>query len=257
MTASNASQLTSPSDYIAHHLQNFSTPHEPMTVTGQHAGFFLWNFEALILAAVLFAVLVCCAALTDRRALFRLDRGMSFGRRLYVWWSCAWRQWLANMLFFIAGVFAFHFLMAKAGLPLAQWTADLGRPRPAGASSTWLVALEVLSGIVANLLPVIVALVLYALLSLPLAGYMVRGGLVAHAMPAPARLGLWHATLLGWTTYVWSIPGSLAIADVAAPLPHHVSAVCRALLVVLWSMYIVLPRQLRRMTRLATPGIRS
>lgn len=152
---------------------------------------------------------------------------------------------------------AFHFLVAKSALPLAHWSAALNQPRPAGASSAWSVALDIVSGLVANLLPVIVAITLYALLSLPLAGYMVRGGLVAHALPAPSRLGLWRATLLGWTTYVWSIPGSLAIAGVAAPLPHHVSTMFRAILAVLWSMYIVLPRQLRRMTRFATSAIRG
>lgn len=249
MTASHASQLPSPSDYVAQHLQSFSTSHENV---GWHAGFFPWNFEVLILAAVLFAVLVCCAALTDRWPLFRLNRGMNFGRRLYLWWSCAWRQWLASLLLFIVGVIAFHFLVAQTAQPLTQWSANLNRPHPAGTASAWQVAFDVVSSLVANLLPAIVAIVLYALLSLPLAGYMVRGGLVAHAMPAPARLGLWHATLLGWTTYVWAIPGSLAIAGVAAPLPHPVSAGLRVILVVLWSMYIVLPRQLRRMTRLAT-----
>lgn len=259
MTASPASQPQSPSDYIAHHLQNFSSTsaNPAMTATGPHAGFSLWNVEALIVAALLFIVLAACAALTDRRALFRLDRGMNFGRRLYVWWSCAWRQWLANTLLFLVGVAVFHFVVAKTALPFAHWTASLNRPHPAAASSAWLIALDVLSGIAANLLPAIVAIALYALLSLPLAGYMVRGGLAAHAMAAPARLDLWHATLLGWTTYVWSIPGSLAIADVAAPLPHHVSTPLRVVLIVLWSMYIVLPRQLRRMTRLATHGIRS
>gem|GEM_PF-1683029 len=257
MTAIHASQALSPSDYIAQHLQRFSTPRESAAVTGPHAGFLPWNVEVLILAAVIFAVLACCAALTERRALFRLDRGMSFGRRLYVWWSCNWRQWLANTLLFIVGMIAFHFLVAKSALPLAHWRADLNQPRPAGASSTGSIALDIVSGLVANLLPAIVAIALYAFLSLPLAGYMVRGGLVAHAMPAPARLGLWRATLLGWTTYVWSLPGSLAIAGVATPLPHHVSALFRALLAVLWSMYIVLPRQLRRMTRFATSAIRG
>ncbi|MDR3095967.1 MAG: hypothetical protein LBV73_02715 [Paraburkholderia sp.] len=254
MTASLASQAPSPSDYIAHHLQQFSAPPGTTTVAGQHAAFFLWDFEPLILAAILFAVLVVCAALSERRALFRLERSMNFGQRLYVWWSCAWRQWLASLLLLIAGVIAYHFLTARTAVPLAHWTAALNQPRPAGTSSAWLVALDALSGVALNMMPALAAILLYVLLSLPLAGYMVRSGLVAHALPAPARLGLWHATLLGWTTWAWSIPGSLAIAGVAAPFPHHVSTACRLALLVLWSMYIVLPRQLRRMTRLAPAG---
>ncbi|MGF6838212.1 hypothetical protein QF001_002079 [Paraburkholderia youngii] len=155
---------------------------------------------------MLFVVLVCVAALTDRGALFSVNRAMSFGRRLYVWWSCAWRQWLASTLLFIVAVVAFQFLVPRAAVPLMRFsehviTADVARSSPA-----WSMVIAAM--------PAIVALAIYLLVSLPIAGYMVRSGLAAHGFAGPERFGFWRAVSLGLTTYLWSVPGSLAIADI-------------------------------------------
>jgi hypothetical protein len=247
MTAPNGSplpaQASDPSDYIARHMHHFSAPPVSATAAGEHAGAWAISFNALVVAGVLFVVLVCLALLTDRRALFKAGVGMSFGQRLYVWWSCAWRQWLANSaLFFIIGLATLPFLAGHLVVPQSHSANP-------GAVSTWFWMLVDL-----GFTPYFVALVAYGLLSVPLAGYMVQTGFLAHDMPPPDRFSLWHATLLGLTTYAWSLPGGLAIADVAVSLPHHVAIVFRAIFIALWGMYIVLPRQLRRIARFATPG---
>jgi hypothetical protein len=223
MATHDSSQALDPSDYVAHHLQNFSTSSSTPAASGvQHAGAFIWNPRALVLAAGLFVVLVCFAALTDRGALFSVGRAMSFGRRLYVCWSCAWRQWLASTLLFIVAAMAFHFLMPRAAVPLMKFSEHLITPDVARSSPAW-------SAVIAAM-PVIVALVIYLLVSLPIAGYMVRSGLVAHALAGPERFGFRHAVLLGLTTYVWSVPASLAIGDVAVSLPHHAADMLRGFL---------------------------
>lgn len=244
MATHDSSQALDPSDYVAHHLQNFSTSSSAPAASGvQHAGAFIWSPYALVLAAALFVVLVCFAALRDRGALFSVGRAMSFGRRLYVWWSCAWRQWLASTLLFIVAVMAFHFLMPRTAVPMMKFSEHLITPEVARSSPAW-------SAVIAAS-PAIVAVVIYLLVSLPIAGYMVRSGLVAHAFAGRERFGFWRAVLLGLTTYAWSVPGSLAIADVAVSLPDHAADVLRGVFVVAWGMYVVLPRQVRRVERLA------
>ncbi|MFP6561983.1 hypothetical protein WJ542_27330 [Paraburkholderia sp. B3] len=245
MSTNGSAQALDPSEYIARHLQHFSVPQPASTVVGHHAGFFPWNLYVLALAAGLFVVMAGVATLTDRRPLFRLTRSMSFGRRLYVWWSCAWRQWLASALLCLAFLVGYNYLDWKTAAPLMRLSAAL---TPSGAT-----ALSAIVPVVIMALPLVATVLVYVLLSLPLSGYMVRSGLAAHALPGPERLGLWHATLLGLTTYLWSVPGSLLIAELIVALPHHVEDVLRAMLLVIWSMYIVLPRQVRRIARLATP----
>jgi hypothetical protein len=244
MATHDSSQALDPSDYVAHHLQNFSTSSSAPAASGvQHAGAFIWSPYALVVAAGLFVVLVCFASLRDRGKLFSVGRAMSFGRRLYVWWSCAWRQWLASTLLFIVAVMAFHFLMPRTAVPMMKFSEHLITPEVARSSPAW-------SGVIAAS-PAIVAVVIYLLVSLPIAGYMVRSGLVAHAFAGRERFGFWRAVLLGLTTYAWSVPGSLAIADVAVSLPDHAADVLRGVFVVAWGMYVVLPRQVRRVERLA------
>ncbi|EEA03592.1 hypothetical protein BH160DRAFT_1077 [Burkholderia sp. H160] len=240
MATNDSSQALDPSDYIEHHLQNFSATSSSGI---QHAGAFISSPYALVLAAVLFFVLVGFAAFRDKGAMFSVGREISIGRRLYVWWSCAWRQWLASTLLFIVAVMAFHFLVPRTAVPLMKFSEHLITPELARSSPAWS---EVIAA-----MPAIVAVVIYLLVSLPIAGYMVRSGLVAHAFPHPERFGFWHALMLGLTTYAWEVPGSLAIADLAISLPAHAADVLRAILVVAWGMYVVLPRQVRRVGRLA------
>ncbi|MFT4064605.1 hypothetical protein [Paraburkholderia sp.] len=244
MTTHDASQPLDPSDYVARHLQNFSTP-SPVSAAaaaGHHAGFFMWTPYALILAGVLFVVLICIGALRDGSALFSLGRSISVGRRLYVWWSCAWRQWLASTLLFVVVVLAFHFLAPTTAAPVMKFSQDLITPDLARHSPAWSTAIAAM--------PAIIALLIYLLVSLPLAGYMVRSGLAAHALRGSERFGFWNAIVLGLTTYVWSVPGSLVIADLGMSLPDYAADVLRVIFIVTWGMYIVLPRQVRRVRRL-------
>jgi hypothetical protein len=243
MATHDASQAPDPSAYIAQHLQNFSTASSSAAAGGQHAGAFIWSSHALVVAAVSFVVLVCVAALRDRGAVFSVGRAIGFGRRLYVWWSCAWRQWLASTLLFFIAAIAFHFLMPRAAVPLMSFSAHL---ITSDVARSWPVGSTVIAA-----MPVIVAVLIYLLVSLPIAGYMVRSGLAAHAFAGDERFGFRHAVLLGLTTYVWSVPGSLLIADVAITLPDHAADVVRAIFVVAWGMYVVLPRQVRRVGRWA------
>ena len=246
MVTNDGTRAGDPSQYVAQQLQHFTGSGPTAFATGDYARAFVWSANGLMVASVLLVVITGLAALTDRSPLFRLNPVMGFGKRLYVWWSCAWRQWLASTLFFFIGVVAFHSLVAKASLPLMAFTTHL---ITSGATRTWpawpLVLME---------MPVVLTILIYLLLSLPLAGYMVRSGLVAHAISETERFGLWRATLLGVTTYAWSIPGGLLIAELAIWFPHHVAEMFRGLCLVAWGMYIVLPRQLRRMTRLDQPG---
>ncbi|SAL29939.1 hypothetical protein AWB69_02427 [Caballeronia udeis] len=246
MVANDGTRAVDPSQYIAQHLQHFTGSGPSAFAAGDYARTFVWSTNGLVVAVVLLVVVTGLAALTDRGSLFRLNPVMGFGKRLYVWWSCAWRQWFASTLFFFTGVIAFHSLVAKATLPLMGFTTHLITSGATRTSPAWPFALMEI--------PVVLAILIYLLLSLPLAGYMVRSGLVAHAISETERFGLWRATLLGVTTYAWSIPGGLLIAELAIWFPHHVAEMLRGLCLVAWGMYIVLPRQLRRMTRLDQPG---
>jgi hypothetical protein len=237
MATSELTRTVDPSQYVAQHLQHFSGAGASAYAAGDYAGSFAWSASGLVVAAVMLVVVAGIAALKDRGALLRLNPVMSFGKRLYVWWSCAWRQWLASALFLVFCVLAFHFLVANPALPFQGLTPHL---TGLGAYAWLLTLIE---------MPVVLAILIYLLLSLPLAGYMVRSGLVAHAISGPARFGLWRATMLGVTTYAWSIPGGLLIAEVAIWFPHHVAQVFRAICLVAWGMYIVLPRQVRRVSR--------
>jgi hypothetical protein len=246
MAASNGPRPIDPSQYVAQHLQQFAGSSTTTFASGDYAGAFVWSANGIIVSSVLLVIVAGYAALTDRWSLFSMDPIMSFGRRLYVWWSCAWRQWLASTLFFAFGVFAFNFLSTRAILPVMGFVTNLVAASAGRTSPQWSFPLVEM--------PVILMILLYLLLSLPLAGYVVRGGLSAHDIPGPERLGLWHATLLGATTYAWSLPGALLITELAIWLPHPVSQVLRGIGLVAWGMYIVLPRQLRRMTRFSRAG---
>ncbi|MGF6541175.1 hypothetical protein [Paraburkholderia youngii] len=245
MATHDSSQALDPADYIAHHLQNFSTSSSASAAASvEHSvGAFIRSPHALVFAAVLFVVLVCFAALRDRGAMFSVGRAVSFGRRLYVWWSCAWRQGLASTLLFVAAVVAFHFLVPRTAVPLMKFSEHVITPDVARSSPAW-------STVIAAM-PAIVAFAIYLLVSLPIAGYMVRSGLAAHGFAGSERFGFWRAVSLGLTTYLWSVPGSLAIADVGISLPGHAADALRAILVVVWGMYIVLPRQVKRVDRFA------
>ncbi|WP_233271873.1 hypothetical protein [Paraburkholderia acidiphila] len=246
MTLYLSSQALSPSDYVARHLQNFASSTPASAIGRGHPQWIVWNEGVFVVAGVLFVVLACIGARRDKWALFALSPAVSFGRRLYVWWSCAWRQWLASALLFVAAWFVLRLSLGKIAAPLMAFAAN--RVPHDVAQSSPAISLAIAG------MPFIVPALAYVLLSLPLAGYMVRRGLAAHAMPAPRHFGFWRATLLGLTTYAWTLPASLAIANVGIAASHPLADALRAILLVAWGMYIVLPRQARSVARLASPG---
>jgi hypothetical protein len=240
-----SSQALSPSEYIARHLQNFASSTPASASVDQHAQLNVWSEDVFVVAGILFVVLACIGARRDKWALFTLTPGVSFGRRLYLWWSCAWRQWLASALLFVAAFSVLRLSLGKIATPLMAFAAnrvphDLAQSSPA-------ISLAIAG------MPFIVPMLAYLLLSLPLVGYMVRRGLAAHAMPAPRRFGFWRATLLGLITYAWTLPASLAISNVGVSSAQPLANALRAILLVAWGMYIVLPRQVRSVARLAAP----
>ncbi|TKC87682.1 hypothetical protein FAZ69_15425 [Trinickia terrae] len=228
--------MTDPSEYIAQHLRNFSASSSDHPASG------VLNPYALLLPIVLFVVLVCIAAFEDRWAMFRLAPPMSFRRRLFVWWSCAWRQFLASIPLAVIGGVAFLYLVHRLAVPLGHLSGNMLQ-HATGMFTAML-------SLVVTAMPLIVAPLICTMLSLPVYGYMVRKGLASHALAVPARFGLWRATRLGVTTLAWSGVGTLFIADLTATLPHRVAEGLRLLFFVVWGMYIVLPRQIRRAERL-------
>jgi hypothetical protein len=125
MVANDGTRAVDPSQYVAQHLQHFTASGPTAFATGDYARTFMWSANGLVVASVLLVVVTGLTLLTDRWPLFRLNPVMGFGKRLYLWWSCAWRQWLASTLFVVIGFFAFHSLVATATLPLMAFATHL------------------------------------------------------------------------------------------------------------------------------------
>lgn len=50
---------------------------------------------------------------------------MSLPRRLLVWWSCAWRQWLVSLVLGVVSAVAFTQLYRKLAMPFMQLAVDI------------------------------------------------------------------------------------------------------------------------------------
>nr|WP_231131066.1 hypothetical protein [Burkholderia thailandensis] len=163
--------------------------------------------------------------------MFQMLPSMTFGRRLSVWWSCMWRQTLASAPVWILGV-------AIVGLAIWQPHPVAGEP-PSGKAMALAIAVFV---------------VCFAI-CLPITGYTVRRGFAAHALTAPGRASFRQALMIGLTTAGWAALAALPISAVTLPLRHggHLLAgqAIGLVLNVVAGMYIVLPRQARRLRRLA------
>jgi hypothetical protein len=220
-----------PSDYIAHHLQNFSTarqapPHFQMTA---------WNWAALGCAIVLAALAVHSVLHQDRKTLFQLSPPMSTVRRLWLWWSCFWRQTLV-----VFPICAFAWLITpRLALKVLTWIP------PNQATPAWAHAKLVAFGL-AWIGPPIAAL---WLICPPFVGYVVRKAFDAHALTTSTPFTFKHATLLGLTTVAWTTLGDFVVEGLMSPLPYRGVHLITLLIYVAWGMYIVLPRQARRIAR--------
>ncbi|WP_063532979.1 hypothetical protein [Burkholderia sp. MSMB1589WGS] len=163
--------------------------------------------------------------------MFQMLPPMTFGRRLSVWWSCMWRQTLASAPVWIAGV-------AIVGWWI--WRTDPVAGRLPSGNATAIAGVAFIVGLA---------------VCLPITGYMVRGGFAAHALTAPGRLSLRQALTLGLTTAGWAVLAALPISVATMLLRHAghplVGQAIGWMLNVAASMYIVLPRQARRLRLLA------
>ncbi|CAJ9880441.1 Uncharacterised protein [Burkholderia pseudomallei] len=84
---------------------------------------------------------------------------------------------------------------------------------------------------------------------------MVRGGFAAHALTAPERLAFRQALMVGLTTFGWAVLAALPISVATMPLRHAgyplAGQAIGWVLNVAAGLYIVLPRQARRLRLLA------
>ncbi|AOJ11506.1 hypothetical protein [Burkholderia mayonis] len=164
--------------------------------------------------------------------MFQMLPSMTFGRRLSVWWSCMWRQMVANLPVWIAGV-------AVVGFWAWQTRSVSGHRLPS--------ALLVEVGIA--------AVVVCFLVCVPITGYMVRKGFAVHELSAPDRLTVRQAVLVGLTTVGWSVLVSLPIDALTWPLRRDGHQLLGQAIRLVWyfagGLYVVLPRQARRLRLLA------
>jgi hypothetical protein len=164
--------------------------------------------------------------------MFKLYPSMGFGRRLAVWWSCVWRQMLTAVPVWV---------VATAGGTI--WT--LVRMHHGQPMKT------------AVLMPLLVVTSGTFVLMLPVAGYMVRRGFASHGLPAPDKLRLWSATMLGLSTVGWSLLFTGPVAVVAHVLQpeHRMLALALNLLAsIIVGLYVILPRQALRLARQLDAG---
>lgn len=162
--------------------------------------------------------------------MFEMIPPMGFGRRLFVWWSCAWREMLVGV-----PIWLIVLILSLILMPHLEGTAHL----------------TLLSVITAILVSVPIAWIL----CVPLVGYMVHKGFKAQALNAPSKLSFGQALMVGLTTAGWTALCSIPATVVMRLFQHfgYQRAGNAVVLVieVLWALYIVLPRQARRLRLLA------
>ena len=160
--------------------------------------------------------------------MFEMDPEMDFGERLSLWWSCFWRQMLV-MVTWGAIVVA---CIVMFGQP-AKWSALVHQHDPRIFAEAAFVG------------------TIYWLVSIPLNGEATRRGFLAQSLTAPPHVDVGKIVMLGLTTFGWGILASIPVSALSAPLRmlgHPLAFLAANLcLHVLATMYIVLPRQARRL----------
>ncbi|OUL90460.1 hypothetical protein CA603_17315 [Paraburkholderia hospita] len=104
----------------------------------------------------------------------------------------------------------------------------------------------------AMLLPILAFTLAAFALMLPVVGYMVRRGFASHGLPTPDKLHPWGATMLGLSTFGWSVlftaPVTLVVHSIQRD--HQILAFALNLLAgVIVGLYVILPRQALRLAR--------
>ncbi|QCP54744.1 hypothetical protein FAZ95_38490 [Trinickia violacea] len=193
-----------------------------------------WSWAALGCAILLAALAVHSVLHQDRNTVFQLSPPMSTVRRLWLWWSCFWRQTLV-----VFPISAIAWMMTPS-LALKVLTS---MPDQVMHAPEWvrLVAMGLVW-----IGPIIVAL---WVVCPPLVGYVVYKAFDAHALATPIPFSFKHATLLGLTTMAWTTLGDFVVGWLTAPLPYRGVHLLAVLMYIAWGMYIVLPRQARRIAR--------
>ena len=164
--------------------------------------------------------------------MFEMIPAMGLGKRLAVWWSCAWRQMLVTLPLWLVFIV---FLVVWA------WTLHDSLNR--------YVLVRQLGIALVLMIPVLLVI------CLPIMGFTVRSGFAAHLLPAPSELSIGQAIMVGLATRGWSMLASLPAGLLSVPLRHMGHPVMGGLLnmaiQILVAVYIVLPRQARRLRLLA------
>ena len=168
--------------------------------------------------------------------IFLMVPPMGLGRRLAVWWSCLWRQMMFTLPLWGLGV----------GLA-AAWLLHQRHGRYPSVASL--------------LMAVIVVVPVCYIACLPLVGYTVRRGFIAQRLTVPDGLSFGQAAMVGLTTTGWTFVTSLPVSVAALPLHGtRYALACRVLEFVIdvaAALYVVLPRQARRLRLLSgKPGSR-
>ncbi|WP_246327024.1 hypothetical protein [Burkholderia guangdongensis] len=187
-----------------------------------------WNPYTLAALGVLAALVAYQAARKGDTLLFGMTPPMSAGRRLSLFWSCLWRQILVMLPVYVFGLLVTILLSLSLR---AIWDMP---PSAAPAMLQSYGRMLFIDGIVC-----FVALV-------PLTGYAVRRGFRAHALASSAPTTFRQALLLGCTTVFWGVVAELLIGALLLSFQGPVAEAVRIVLLALGGMYVVLPRQMRR-----------
>lgn len=161
--------------------------------------------------------------------MFEMDPEMDFGERLSLWWSCFWRQALVGLAF----ILLFLLCVLLLGQPW-KWAA-MARQH--------------------ELAPVVaefgVLFLMFFIAMIPLNGDVIRRGFVAQQLTAPVNFEFGRAFMLGLTSAGWGFLAGIPVMAISFPLQKlghpFGSSLVNLALQALATMYIVLPRQARRL----------
>ncbi len=165
--------------------------------------------------------------------MFTMNPEMSFRQRLALWWSGAWRRWLYSLPVCL-GIFVASF---------AAWLViELYMSR-------WFPDNDGLTQIAASMF------IAMNLSCMPLLGYATRKAFAKHGFAVPLGYRPVQAAMLGLTTWGWNVTVWVLIGEALRllqedyPWPGPRLLLCGTAvgLLAYASLYIVLPRQARRL----------
>ncbi|WP_118179997.1 hypothetical protein [Paraburkholderia phosphatilytica] len=241
MATTEGTPPTDPSAYIAQHLQHFST-----TSTASIAQAQIGYVYGLTWLCAVLAVVLVLLWFTDGRAMFRMSPPMNTRRRLALWWSCVWRRWILWTVL----------VTGSCTLPALLFFHAVTHGEPAAMPFPWtLIQFYVhwwdpfLPLAAFLLFRTLIPILLLLLLAAPLTGYVTKHAFAAHALITRGSLTFMQTTLLGLTTCFWSVLGAIVVNVIVPPALLRFLPLLQLLVLVPWGMYVVLPRQARRIAR--------